>query len=35
MIYPKVKEMEHKVTAALEDGAGNPYAVIEFMEEQV
>ena len=35
MIYPKVKETKDNITVALEDEGGNPYAIIEFMEDKV
>lgn len=35
LIFPKVKETEHKVMVSLENEAGESYAVIEFMEENV
>lgn len=31
-IYPKVGLAAHKVTVSLEDKAGKPYAVVEFLE---
>lgn len=33
LIYPKVKSAEHLIMVSLENEEGEPYALIEFMEE--
>lgn len=35
LICPKVKETDHLVMVSLENEAGKPYAVIEFIKEEV
>ena len=35
LICPKVKKMEHSVLVSLENETGEPYAVIEFVEEEI
>lgn len=34
LICPKVKETEHQVMVSLENESGEPYAVIEFVEDE-
>ncbi len=35
VIYPRLKIQEHQVLVSLENDAGIPYAIIEFMEDKV